>query len=581
MTMKFRTIFFLILCLNTLSAQNNHSDSLKNYSFSDLETKYYEYNDVDKLKDANLISRYYLQKAKREKNNEKIVEGYVLMHFNAPYPTALKYLDSVQTLTKNSTKETYPARIYLLRGNLHFRYDHQKEALNNYVLGLKHAKEKGNKRQIAFAEISIAYLNNYIGKHYVAAKKLRYYLYNAPYLNENELSDIHLNLTSTYLDIEKLDSAKVLIGQGLESYEKKNIYRYNQYLSLFGLYNLKAKHYKEAINNLIKSKEYFVKTDSDPLSINYATLYLAQSYAGMGLKEQALKNFLAIDSVTQKNNSTFPELREVYPFIIEYYKQNGNKEKQLYYIDRFLKVYKQLDSRFRYISRELPRRYDTPNLISEKAKIISELENRKIVLYFSVCILVLALSIVLFLYYKSEKKYKKIAQELLQSVYSNSKDNIHVTKDHDEDISTNVVGFQNTESKIIRVTSEDVAQNILKELDSFEKKELFLQKGITLNSVAKKVKTNTRYLSEIINFYKKKNFATYLNDLRIDYAINRLAKDRKFRSYKIPFIAEELGYNNEQAFTLAFKKRTGTTLSIYLKEIESQETKTNTITDSL
>ncbi|MCY1661030.1 helix-turn-helix domain-containing protein [Chryseobacterium sp. SL1] len=471
-------------------------------------------------------------------------------------------------------KKTYPARIYLLRANLYFRNDHQKEALNNYILGLKYAKEKGNKRQIAFAEISIAYLNNYIGKHYEAAKKLRYYLYNAPYLNENELSDIHLNLTSTYLDIEKLDSAKVLIGEGLKSYKEENVYRYNQYLSLSGLYNLKIKHYKEAINNLIKSKEYFTKTDSDPLSINYATLYLAQSYAGMGLKEQALKNFLTIDSITKKNNSTFPELREVYPYIIEYYKEKGDKEKQLYYIDRFLKVDKQLDSRFRYVSRELPRRYDTPNLISEKAKIISELENRKITLYVSLCILVLILFIVIFLYYKSEKKYKKIAQELLQSVYNNV--NVQITKDIQEDISSHTVNFENTESKIIRVTSEDVAQSILKELDSFETKELFLQKGITLNSVSKRVKTNTRYLSEIINIYKGKNFATYLNDLRIDYAINRLATDRKFRSYKIPFIAEELGYNNEQAFALAFKKRTGTTLSIYLREIEEREMKINT-----
>lgn len=567
--MKVRSIIFLVLCLNVLSAQNNQFDSLKNYSFSDLETKYYEYNDIDKLKDANVIGRYYLQKAKRERNNEKIIEGYVLMHFNEPYTNALKYLDSVQILTKKSTIQTYPARIYLLRANLHFRYDHQKEALNNYILGLKYAKEKGNKRQIAFAEISIAYLNNYIGKHYEAAKKLRYYLYNAPYLNENELSDIHLNLTSTYLDIEKLDSAKVLIGEGLEAHKKKNIYRYNQYLSLFGLYNLKTKHYKEAINNLIKSKEYFIKTDSDPLSINYATLYLAQSYAGIGLKEQALKSFLTIDSITKKNNSTFPELREVYPYIIEYYKKKGDKEKQLYYIDRFLKVDKQLDSRFRYVSRELPRRYDTPNLISEKAKIISELENRKIVLYLSICVLVLILFIVISLYYKSEKKYKKIAQELLQSVHN--KVNVQITKDIQEDTSS--VNFENTESKIIRVTSENVAQSILKELNAFETKELFLQKGITLNSVAKRVKTNTRYLSEIINIYKGKNFATYLNDLRIDYAINRLAKDRKFRSYKIPFIAEELGYNNEQAFTLAFKKRTGTTLSIYLKEIESQEIK--------
>ncbi|RTZ50461.1 AraC family transcriptional regulator [Chryseobacterium arthrosphaerae] len=78
-------------------------------------------------------------------------------------------------------------------------------------------------------------------------------------------------------------------------------------------------------------------------------------------------------------------------------------------------------------------------------------------------------------------------------------------------------------------------------------KELHWQSG-------KKIKTNSRYLSEIINTYKGKNFATYLNDLRIDYAINRLVNDRKFRSYKLPFIAEELGYNNEQAFTLAFKR---------------------------
>lgn len=502
--MKVKFIFLLILFSRVLSAQNNQFDSLKNYSFSDLESKYYSYNNVDKIKDANLVSHYYLQKAKREKNNDKTVEGYVLMHFNEPLARALKYLDSVEVFTKNSKKEVYPTRVYLLRGNLYFRYDHQKEALNNYILGLKYAKEKGNKRQIAFAEISIAYLNNYIGKHYEAAKRLRHYLYNAPYLSEDELSDVHLNLASTYLDIEKLDSAKVLIGEGLESSQKDNIYRYNQYLSLLGLYNLKIKNYKEAINNLIKSKEHFLKTDSDALSINYATLYLGQSYAQMGQKEKALKNFLTIDSIVEKNNSSFPELREVYPYIIEYYKEKGDKEKQLYYIDRFLKIDKQLDSRFRYVSRELPRRYDTPNLISEKAKIISELENRKIFLYFSICILVLILFVVLFLYYKSEKKYKKTAQELLQSVYN--KVNVQITKDDDGDIASNVVNFENTESKIIRVTSEDVAQNILKELNSFEAKELFLQNGVTLNSVAKKAKTNTRYLSEIINIYKGKNF---------------------------------------------------------------------------
>lgn len=85
--------------------------------------------------------------------------------------------------------------------------------------------------------------------------------------------------------------------------------------------------------------------------------------------------------------------------------------------------------------------------------------------------------------------------------------------------------------------------------------------------MAKQVKTNTTYLSDVINTHKGKNFATYLNDLRIDYALDRLVKDKKFRSYKLIVIAEELGYNNEQAFAIAFKRKTGTTLSIYIKEI--------------
>lgn len=56
----------------------------------------------------------------------------------------------------------------------------------------------------------------------------------------------------------------------------------------------------------------------------------------------------------------------------------------------------------------------------------------------------------------------------------------------------------------------------------------------------------------------------------IDYAIDKLLKDRKFRSYKLTVVAEELGYNNEQAFAVAFKKKTGTTFTIYIKEIENR-----------
>ena len=571
-----RSIFIFLFILSyarLLSSQNSPLDSLSKYSYLDLESKFYGFDQIDKIKEAQLVAQYYLQKAKTEKNIDKIEEGYVLMHFNETLPKALKYLDSLQSITRLSKKNTYPARVYLLKGNLFFRFDHGKEALDNYILGLKYAKEKGNKRQIAFADISIAYLNNYIGKHSEAAKKLRYYLFNAPYLSESELSDIHLNLTSTYLDLEKMDSAQVFINEGLmTSKSKDNIYRYNEYLSLLGLYQLKQKKYQEAINNLSKCTEYLTKTQASALSISYATLYLGKSYAGLGQKEKAVESFMAIDSIFQKTNNTFPELREAYSYLIQYFKEKNDKEKQLYYIDRFLKVHEKLDSQFRYIAKELPKQYDVPNLIKEKENIISNLKNRKKAYYLLIGVLVLLLLFVIYLFYrskKSEKKYRKIAQELLQSVYEKPK--IDRSKDSVQNNSSSSIQSNDIEDKVIRVTSEDIAQEILEELNTFETNELFLQKGITLSSLAKQIRTNSRYLSEVINIYKGKNFATYLNDLRIDYAIRRLANDKRFRSYKIPFIAEGLGYNNEQAFAMAFKKRTGTPVSIYLKEIEKMK----------
>lgn len=225
-------ILILLLC-NLIHGQNNSVDSLKKYSYSNLEQKFYEYNNNDQKKEAKLISKYYLQKAKSENKKDQIEEGYVLAHLSEGLSGSLKYLDSLAVFTEKSIKNTYPARIYILKGNLYYKFDNQAKALENYILALKFAKEKKNKRQIAFADINIAYLNNYIGKHEEAAKTLSYYLRNAKtYLNENELSDIHSSLADIYLDYDKLDSANVLIKQGLESYKSKDENKYYQYLSL-------------------------------------------------------------------------------------------------------------------------------------------------------------------------------------------------------------------------------------------------------------------------------------------------------------------------------------------------------------
>jgi len=569
--MKIKFVLLFLIGYNLSYSQiGSKKDSLKKYSYEKLEKKFYDYNYDGKSENSKLIAQYYLAKAKQEKRQSQIAEGYAFMYVNENEKNALKYIDSLAELTRNSEENIYPTRIYLLKANVYLKFNNQKEALNNYIIGLKYAKQKNNKRQIALAETNIAYLNSYIGKDLEAAKVLRYYLDNADYLTENELEKIRINLAECYVEINKLDSASILIKRGLRIFKNKDIYRYYQYLGLSGFYNLKHKEYNNAVNDLSQSKKYFLKTD-DIRETNYTLLHLGKAYIGLNEKKKAIKNFTQIDSLVQKTDYIVPEFGEAYTYLIDYYKEEKDNEKQLYYIERFLKIDQILDSQFKYVSRELPRQYDTPKLIHEKEYITNELKYKKTIFYISLSTLLLGLLLFIYLYYKSkkaEKKHRKVAQDLIQSVNESKTKNepeLKKEKFHDDLL------LHAIENKATKTISDDIVQTILKELETFEVKEQFLHKGITLGSLAKKTKTNSRYLSEIINTYKEKNFAAYLNDLRIDYAINRLAKDRKFRSYKISSIAEELGYNNEQAFTLAFKKRTGTPLSIYLKEIEKIE----------
>ncbi|MFZ4930048.1 helix-turn-helix domain-containing protein [Chryseobacterium sp. Mn2064] len=570
--MKKKYLILLLIVCNLFHAQTNIIEKgiSEKRSYQELEKEFYS----GKLEDAasrQKLAKYYLKKAKSEKSNQNIAEGYVMLHFDETLPNALKYLDSLQQLTKNSKENRYPARTYLLKGNLYFRTENLQLALNNYILGLKYAKEKKNKRQIALAHISLAYLNNYIGKHAEAAKTLRHYAYEADYMNKDEKNTLKLSLADAYIEINKMDSAYILIKEALQESKKENdTYRYYESLGLLGNYNLQSKNYQKAIENLQECKKHFFTAKEQSRRSEHYTLFnMGKAYDGLKEKEKATDCFRKIDSMILKRYYMYPELREVYTYLIKYYKENNDIEKQLYYVDRFLAVDKVLDTQFRYISRELPRRYDASELQQEKESITNELQKRKNLFYVVLSLLLISHLLfinVYFKYKKSEKKYKKIAQDLIQSVNEN-----RVSERMELKNEISVQNITTSEDKATKVISEDIVQTILKELEIFESKDQFLNKGITLGSLAKKVKTNSRYLSEIINTYKGKNFATYLNDLRIDYAINRLANDRKFRSYKLPFIAEELGYNNEQAFTLAFKKRTGTPLSVYLKEIENME----------
>lgn len=118
---------------------------------------------------------------------------------------------------------------------------------------------------------------------------------------------------------------------------------------------------------------------------------------------------------------------------------------------------------------------------------------------------------------------------------------------------------------------KNLAEQISNGLQKMEDKLYFLKPEFKLAFVAKKLNTNTAYLSQYFNQNKNQTFSEYVQKMRIEYVLRELKNNPKFRNYTIQAIAEEIGYKEASAFFKAFKKHTGITPSFYIQELTNEK----------
>lgn len=132
----------------------------------------------------------------------------------------------------------------------------------------------------------------------------------------------------------------------------------------------------------------------------------------------------------------------------------------------------------------------------------------------------------------------------------------------------------NTEKKITmsnNIIYSETEKKLLKKLKSFEDSDKFLKSEMSLNYLASQFKTNVSYLSQIVNNHKSQNFNNYINSLRINYITNKLYNEKKYREYKISYLAQECGYASSQVFVNAFKNEHGIPPSYFIKNLKNSE----------
>ena len=106
---------------------------------------------------------------------------------------------------------------------------------------------------------------------------------------------------------------------------------------------------------------------------------------------------------------------------------------------------------------------------------------------------------------------------------------------------------------------ESVEENLLRRIEELmEKEEVFRQKGLTVNDVARMLYTNKTYVSVLVNLHFGQPFNEWVNGYRVRYASRLLLQQPPLH---LGDIADASGFASESSFFRIFKAVTGKTPS--------------------
>ncbi|AZA87475.1 AraC family transcriptional regulator [Chryseobacterium shandongense] len=551
-------------------------DSLKNKNYSQLQKAYDKVFRIDNNK-AELYANSILFKGKKEKNNNIIYDGY----YKIAHTKGLKsenghpYADSLINITKSVHTKEYPAKAHIIKGillNYEFKYS---EALNHYIQAQNLSKNK-NPDQFFYIKKLIGILKTATDENKEALPLfLEYYNYQKQNLNTNN-KDIKsyigsiASISGSYNKNTDYNKSKFYNNLGLIECKKYNDYtHYIYFIMLEGVADYYLKNYSKSLANLLKTEKVLIKNkDLKNLSIVYYCL--GKIYYETNKEKEAISFFLKSDSLSFISDDFLPKTRDRYEILIDYYKKRGDKESQLKFINKLFYADSIINTSRQYLSKEIYKKYDTPILLEKKEDLINDLNNKNTLLYWCLAVGFVILSILFFMFIKNKKKiqeYQKQAELLLRKSTKPIDALAQVQGIKDDRIKENNSDLQKSKTTIPKT----VLLELKTHLEMFETNKEFLHKNITIEGLAKKFGTNRDYLSKSVNELKGKNFSQYVNELRINYIVEELKTDVVIRKHTISAIAEDIGFNNSESFSNAFKKITGTLPSYYIKLLQTQK----------
>ncbi len=562
--MHFKLRFLFILFLGFCSSgftQEISADSIEKMSFDDFHKIFIKTRIAN---DTILEKKYtdiFYKKSFKTRDTIEMCRGYFFKSY-ASYnslETNLKYADSIIALSKYSKHIYYPTAGYIAKA---YNYDENgsyNKALDNYLIALEYAKKKNSQKDINYIKESIAELKG-LGGDYIGSLRINKSIYDSitklPNFKEKHTDNYYNSLfilIFDYINLKKTDSATLFINEGITKFKphkSKLDITYYDFVFLSGINKYYKKEYQQSIDSLKKAYQHI----NDPCK-SFCHLFMSNIYNQRKEQDLFLYHAINADSLLTIEDRLSYEYRELYENLIDHYKTTDDTKKELKYLNRIITLDSTLKQNLR-LKEQIIKKYDTPYLLNQKQKIITQLNTAKQKDKLIKIGLVSAFILSLFAagyYFKKQRNYLKKYKALISS--------------NNESLSKTPIKDINKTSELSHIILEDLQKG----LDQFEANNRFLEPKLTLSKLAEQLNTNTNYLSKAVKVIKGSSYTNYLNTLRINYIIEQLKQDHTLRRYTIKAIAKEAGYNNAQSFSTAFYKQTGIYPSYFLNKLNKSK----------
>lgn len=519
---------------------------IKCQNFSELRKKYelYSENDGSAFKYLHLS----INKAKNENNTVQLVQAYKdAVYFSAAIEKKLQYADSCITAAEKTENNDLISSAHLLKGGLYyFNSKRYKLALDEYLKAYQYSKTTDDaylkykifyhigmvKSYMGFyqeAQVHFESCMNFFGTNMRAPLSPNTkYNYTKGYLNSLHQSIVcHRNL-------KEYAQADSLIAIGRRMTEHKNDFplEKNYFIKCIGIAEYYHGHYENSLGLLQTSLPAFLKYN-DYGWYSISNYYIGKNYLQLKKTEKAILYFKKVDSVFQKQKFILPELRENYEQLILYYKKQKNTPQELHYYKTLLKVDSIIHKDFSYLSARIHKEYDTEPLKEREQKLAFQKK-------WGIGIIILAFILIAIIIVRYWSGYKK--EQKIRSQYK---------------LLENKLTQQQEKTKKKTKLSEVLFKEIERKLEAFEQKKKYREKGLTLEKLAKRMGTNSNYLSHVVHETKKTTFNKYLAELRIHYITELLENDKNYLKYTVETLADECGLITRQNFSDLFQEING------------------------